>query len=95
MFGFVAAGAGIDDFTKNAGANWAEFWDGDGEWPFDEDTDVFPLGEDLYNSGQNDICTVLKKLPSHGNRKDCSPCGESAELKPAGFDKFKYPSYLP
>jgi len=92
MFGFAAAGAGIDDLTRNIGAHVAEFplWDNDGEFP-EQDTDVFPLGKDLFNSGSNDICTVLNKLPNHGKRGDCSPCGTAGKFDQAIFPR--YPRY--
>jgi hypothetical protein len=90
MFGFAAAGAGIDDLTRNLGAHIAEGVDGDGEFP-EQDTDVFPLGKDLFNSGSSDICTVLNKLPNHGKRGDCSPCSSTSSFKPSDFGG--YPKY--
>ncbi len=89
MFGFAAAGAGIGDSMRNFGAHVAEL-DIDGEFP-EQDTDVFPLGKDLFNSGSNDICSVLNKLPNHGKRGDCSPCSTAGSFTPASFPA--YPRY--
>jgi RHS repeat-associated protein len=92
LFGFVAAAAGLDDGTRNLGAHWVEFMDDDEEWPFDEDTDVFDLGKEMYNNGSTDICALLNRLPSHGLRRDCTPCGRTGTFSPRNFGGVPYPT---
>lgn len=94
MFGFLAAASGVSDRVRDFLAHGAESTDGDGEGPMDEDVDVFPAGKDLFNSGSDDICTIMSKLPSHTSSR-CAPCGVSAGFsKPRDFaTEFPYPVY--
>ena len=87
MFGFMRE-ALIGNALANTGAIIIEMLDRDGEF-FEDDLDVFPLGNELYRSGSDDICSVLGKLPNHATSK-CQPCSKSGTFKPQ-FPFKKYP----
>jgi RHS repeat-associated protein len=107
MFGFAVAAIGIPQMIAAAGADYAEATDGDGEGdvgaigaviyaalgiPIDEDHDVFPLGQQLYNSGSDDICSVVKNLPAHA-ASSCTPNTKTigAYKTTTPFRRFNYP----
>jgi len=109
MFGFATAAVGIPELISALGADAAEATDGDGEGDvgkvgfiiyaalgikIDEDHDVFPLGQELFESGSSDICSILSKLPRHA-ASSCSPTsavGAYTTKKP--FDRIPYPRGL-
>jgi len=87
MFGFMRE-ALIGNALANFGAIIIEMLDRDGEF-FEEDLDVFPLGNELYRSGSDDICSVLGRLPDHATSK-CQPCSKTGSFQPQ-FPFKKYP----
>jgi hypothetical protein len=94
--------------VRNAGADYAEATDNDGEGDIswwlgggiagviihaDEDRDVFPLGKQLFESGSNDICSVLNRLPSHAS-STCTACTKTGTFTgQAKFRQITYPTY--
>jgi RHS repeat-associated protein len=109
MFGFATASVGIPELISALGADYAEATDGDGEGDVgkvgfvlsaalgiqvDEDHDVFPLGQELFESGSSDMCSILSKLPHHAT-SSCSPTsavGTYTTTKP--FTRIPYPRGL-
>lgn len=92
MFGFMRE-ALIGNFLANTGAIIIEMLDFDGEF-FEQDLNVFPLGNELYLSGSDDICSVLGKLPGHATSK-CQPCSQTGSFgRPFPFRKYPPPTTL-
>lgn len=73
-FGFFARGL-MPDWISNIGAFVAELnmFDHDGE-SREEDYDQFEIGRILYDSGSNDVCSVLDLLGPEKTRPDCHTC---------------------
>ena len=108
MFGFISTAAGVPDWMRNFGADFAEAEDkdGEGDWPgwlgggyvgaflfTDQDRDVFPLGTKLYESGANDICSVLSQLPAH-TKSSCKLCTKPGRYDdPFLFQQITNPTY--